>query len=158
MITGNKTDITVIPGIPVSWEIIIQKSCNITICILLKITVILSTGLMIPQERMIAVIPMIQIEVHMKSRGIDRLPRITPLRHECRFRIVLIQHGTNLSPDLTGPRFLLIIILYQRICHIHTKAVTALIQPEPDNILQCLFRCLWSRIFRRHLPVFRRMQ
>ncbi len=100
---------------------------------------------------MIAVSPVIQIEIHVKA-AFQRTLGAAPLRYQNRVRVIPVDLLRNVAPQRHG-RNLLIIILDQRVRHVHAEAVAAHVKPESHNVLQG-FPCGDAvRVIHRKLPL-----
>ena len=114
-------------------------------------------SLIVAQQGIVPVAHPVEIKIHMEARR-NRLLRDAPLRDERRLRVVAVQHGAHISPDLLCSRLVLIIILDKRIGHIDAEAVAASVKPEPHDVLQRLTRRERVRRVDRVLPRLLRMK
>ena len=91
-----------------------------------------------------------QQEIHMEAT-LQRLVRLSPFRNHSSMRKFFIKELSYILPQ-TNRAFSLRVIFYQRASHIHTKSVTAHLQPEAHHILHSLQCSPWPFILHWLLP------
>ena len=134
MIAGKHRDIAISLRLLVFRQIILEEAPYIAAGTAPEIAVVTAFGLIVAQQRIVAVIVMIQIEIHVKTSLVNGGGRIGPFADHRRLRIILVQHPANVPPDCGGGAFAFIVVFDQRISHVHTESVAALIQPEAHNV------------------------
>ena len=171
MVAGDQADIAVLLCPLQHGSILRRELRNGSAGILLEVAVILICGrglpisdesvsglndpvgmiLIIPDQCAEGLIGIVQNEIHVET-GRQCLLRAAPLGDKGGLRVFRVEHGAHIPPDRAGSALFLVIPLDQRVRHVHTEAVQPQIQPEADDIFECLDGGNGVRIVRGGLP------
>ena len=92
----------------------------------------------------------VEIHIHIET-GSKAVARIVPLGHQHPVRIVLVHPAADFAPE-SDDCALVLVVLDDAVCHIHTEAVHALAEPEGKYVLELLLYGKRPRVINSLLP------
>ena len=112
----------------------------------------------IANERVIAVVPVVEVEIHMEPAVGDGCLRVRPFGNEGCFRILAVEHRADVAPDSAGAAALVVVALDEGTGHVHAEAVRAVAEPEAHDVLHRLAGGEGIGTVHGGLPGLRRVQ
>ena len=156
MVAGDQAEVAFVLGGFVLRQVLVEESVDAAAAVRGEVAVVMLPvqrvgGVATEQVIPVAVPAPVQVEVHVES-GPQRLLRHAPFGDERGFGILVLDGAEHLTPGGDGGGFGRIVVLDQRIGHVHAETVATLTQPEAHDIDHGL-PCLGGRGgVRAHLP------
>ena len=156
MVAGDQAEVAFVLGGFVLRQVLVEESVDAAAAVRGEVAVVPLPvqrvgGVAAEQVIPVAVPAPVQVEVHVES-GPQRLLRHAPFGDERGFGILVLDGAEHLTPGGDGGGFAGVVVLDQRIGHVHAETVATLTQPEAHDIDHGL-PCLGGRGgVRAHLP------